>query len=139
MPDRRKPPADCVAIEGINPADGKQGEVFLRQAKITATAKRGMGAAKELAYLVPFTLQNPTAIFRGVREEGEREWLCYCGQPPDAYNHKTGERVPPWLGQVFLVFADDDGIIYNWRWDKADSENLRLPADHARRFEEQVL
>jgi hypothetical protein len=134
-----KPPPGCVAIEAVSPKDGKRCEVFLRQSKIEATAKRGMGAARELAYLVPFVLQNPNAVYRGVREEGESQWLCYAGSPPDAYNHKTGERLRPWAGQVFLVFLDDDRIIYNWRWDKADADSLRLPADFARRFEEQVI
>lgn len=133
------PPPGCAAIEAINPTDGKPWDVFLRQAKIESTAQRGMGAARELAYLVPFTLQNPTAIFRGVREEGESQWLCYVALPTDAYNHRTGERVRPWTGQVFLVFVDDDRIVYNWRWDKSDASSLRLPIDFAQRFEEQVL
>jgi hypothetical protein len=98
-----KPPPGCVALEAIRPRDGKRWEVYLRQSKIEATAKRGMGAARELAYLVPFVLQNPTAVFRGVREEGASQWLCDVGSPPDAYNHKTGERLRPWADQVFLV------------------------------------
>ena len=65
--------------------------------------------------------------------------MCYVGSPTNAYNHKTGERLRPWTGQVFLVFVDDDGIVYNWRWDKTDADNLRLPVDFASRFEEQVL
>ncbi len=139
MPAGDKPPPGCAAVEAIKPADGRRWDVFLRQSKITATAKRGMGAAKELAYSVPWVLQNPTAIFRGVREVGESQWLCYVGEPPDAYNYKTGERVRPWLGQLFLVFLDDDRIIYNWRWDKADPDDLRLPLDFAHRFEERLL
>lgn len=98
-----------------------------------------MGAAKELAYLVPLTLQQPTAVSCGVREEGESRWLCYVGLPPDAYNDRTGEQLRPWLGQVFLVFVDGDRIVYNWRWDKADLGDLRLPVDLGRRFEERVL
>jgi len=57
----------------------------------------------------------------------------------ETYNHKTGDRVRPWSGQVFLVFVDDDRIVYDWRWDKADADDLRLPVDSARRFEEKVL
>lgn len=101
--------------------------------------KRLRGAARELAYLVPFVLQNPTAIFRGVRDEGESQWLCYAGLPEDAFNHRTGERVRPWAGQVFLVFVDDDRIVYNWRWDRSDATSLRLPVDYAERFEERLL
>jgi len=125
--------------QAINPTDGKRWEVYLRASKLDSTAKRGMGAARELAYLVPFVLQHPNAIFRGVREEGESQWLCYVGSPADAYNHKTGDPVRPWSGQVFLVFVDDDRIVYDWRWDRADADDLRLPVDSARRFEEKVL
>lgn len=133
------PPPGCVALAAISPTDGKQWDVYLRQARIEAAARRGMGAARELAYLVPFVLQNPTAIFRGVRDEGESMWLCYAGLPEDAFNHHTGERVRPWTGQVFLVFVDDDRIVYNWRWDKSDATSLRLPVDYAERFEERLL
>lgn len=139
MASSDKPPPGCVAVEAVNPADGKPSEVYLRESKIAATARRGMGPAQELARNVPWVLQNPTAIFRGVREEGESLWHCYVGCPKDGYDYKTGERVPPWLGQVFMVFVDDDRIIYNWRWDGVDSDDLRLPENYGRRFEERVL
>ena len=75
MPEERKPPPHCAVIEAINPQDGKFWELYVRHSKIEWTAKRGVGAAKELAYTVPWTVKHPTAIFRGVREEGERNWL----------------------------------------------------------------
>jgi hypothetical protein len=140
MPASDRPPPGCVGVEAVNPRDqSKRLQVYLRQSKMAATAKRGMGAAKELAHNVPWTLENPVAVFRGVREEGESQWLCYVAQPPDAYDYRTGERVRPWLGQVFLVFVDDDRIVYHWRWDQTDPADLEHPRDFATRCEERLL
>jgi hypothetical protein len=139
MPDEQPMPSDCAPIEALDPNTGKTRHLYVRQAKIQATAKRGMGPARELAYVVPWAVQNPSAIFRGVREEGESQWLCFVARPQDAYDYKTGERRAPWLGQVFLVFVDDDRIIYNWRWDKADLNQPDLPLDYVDRFEERLL
>lgn len=67
-----------------------------------------MGATRELAYSVPDVLRSPTAIFRGVREEDEVSWLCYCGIPARAYDHKTGESGAAWESEVLLVYVNDD-------------------------------
>lgn len=139
MSERESLPPGCVSLDALNPRDGSIRQLFLRESKIESTARRGMGAARELAYLVPDVLLHPTAIFRGVREEGERQWVCYVGFPSDAYNYRTGERIRPRPGQVFLVFADDYGILYNWRWEQADKDALHLPERHGSRFEERLL
>ena len=76
-----KPPPGCVAIEAIGPKDGKQWEVYLRQSKIETTAKRGMGAARELAYLVPFVLQNPNAFFAGCAKKGRASGCATSAHP----------------------------------------------------------
>jgi hypothetical protein len=50
MPAESRPPPGRAAVEAVNPTDGRRWEVYLRESKIAATAKRGMGAAKELAH-----------------------------------------------------------------------------------------
>ena len=132
-------PRDCYPVNAIDPTTGLARVVFVRVKKAQATARAGMGATRELAFTVPFALQNPTAIFRGVREEGESQWLCYCSVPADAYDFKTHNKRGAWPGQVFLVFVDDDGIVYNWRWEKAHPEDAKLPTDFENRFEQKVL
>jgi hypothetical protein len=139
MPDEMPMPRDCAALPAINPGDGKTWELLLRHKKIDSTAKRGMGAARELAYTVPWALLHPTAIFRGLREEGEADWLCYVSVPSQAYDYRTGSLVPAWRGEVFLVFVNDDRIIYHWRWEKADPNNNRLPENSETRFDVKVM
>jgi hypothetical protein len=131
--------SDCRPLDAINPSDGKTWQLFVRTRKIEAVAKRGMGAAKELAYTVPWAVKHPCAIFRGVRDEGEQDWLCYVAAPSQAYDYKTGDTVEAWKGEVFLVFVNDDRIIYNWRWEEADPINPKLPKDWEHRYTEKVL
>jgi hypothetical protein len=132
-------PAIAARCRQLTQTLASRGSYILRAKKIGETANRGAGAAKELAYTVPAALLKPTAVFRGVREEGERNWLCYCSVPAQRYDLTTGEirRIHP--GRVFLVFVNDDNIVYNWRWEQADSSHPKLPVNHASRFEEKVL
>src|SRR5579871_439615 len=56
MADEMKCPPGCVPVQAINPADGKVWHLFLRQSTMERTAiHRGLGAAKELGYTVPWT------------------------------------------------------------------------------------
>jgi hypothetical protein len=138
MAEQGTRPGDSSEIPARDPSGGTW-TLFLRGRKIGETARKGRGAALELAYTVPWAVMNPTAIFKGVREEGESEWLCYVSIPSRAYDHKTGESRPPWPGEVFLVFATGDRVIYAWRWEKASVDDARLPLDWEGRFQERVL
>jgi len=51
----------------------------------------------------------------------------------------NGTPIRPYRGQIYLVFVNDEGIAYNWRWEEADPENPRLPVDHENRFRKPVL
>jgi hypothetical protein len=125
-------------MDAVSP-DGSSWKVLLRNRKMDETAKRGMGAAKELGFTVTWALMHPTAICRGIREEGESQWLCYVSRPSQAYDYRTGDCRRAWEGQVFLVFVDGDRIVYNWRWEKAAADAPELPEGYAARFEERVL
>jgi hypothetical protein len=65
-------------------------------------------------------------------------WWCYCGTPPCAYR-ADGKEVDPPPGEVFLVFVNDASVASNWRWDRADPDNSRLPNGHETRFRKRVL
>lgn len=132
-------PRDCVSLLAIDPNTHQTWELLLRHSLMDWTAKRGMGAALELAHTVPWALLHPTAIFRGNRDEGEPDWLCYVSLPDEAFHYRTGQRRPAWPSQVFLVFVDGDRIVYNWHWEPADPRDSRLPEQYATRFDERVL
>lgn len=137
--EKRRPPRRGYAtIPAIDPTDGRLMEVYVSLTRIEIVAKRGMGAAKDLAYSQREVLTAPTAVFRGVREEGERDWLCYVGIPKHSYT-ADGHTRPPRAGRVFLVFVNDEGVAYNCRWEPCDVENAKLPVDYRARFSERVL
>lgn len=127
------------SLQAVDPTDGQLCPLLISHHRMDQIAKRGTGASKELAFVVPWVLLHPTAIFQGVREDAEGEWVCYCGVPPRAYENKSGAAREPWPNEVYLVFATDEGVIYCNRWDDCDPENPKLPVDHDRRFSKRLL
>jgi len=111
--------------------------------RMQAVGKRSLGHAKECAYIVPMILQQPTAVFEGLRRDEDEDrtgygWRCYCGIPDHAYR-RDGTAIPPYAAQVYLVFVNDEGVAYNWRWEQADPENPTLPVGYKDRFRRQLL
>lgn len=132
-----------ITIAAVNPIDGKTCEVVISYDRIQAVGRRSLGHVKECAYIVPTVLQHPTAVFEGLRsdEDESREgagWRCYCGIPEHAFL-QDGTPVRPFSGQVYLVFVNDEGVAYNWRWEKCDPENAQLPAGSETRFKKRLL
>ena len=92
---------------------------------------------------MPAILQRPKAIFEGLRRDEDEDprsvgWRCYCGIPDSSYR-RDGTETAPYSNQVYLVFVNEDGVAYNWRWEKADADNLNLPVGYQNRFKKQVL
>lgn len=137
-PSKRRKRRGYEPVPAIDPTDGRLMEALISHARMDAVAKRGMGHAKDLAYSEREVLMAPTAIFRGVRDEGERDWLCYVGIPKHSYA-ADGTTRPPRQGRVYLVFVTDGGIAYHGRWDSCDPEDANLPIDYQNRFQERVM
>jgi len=97
-------------------------------------SKRSVGQVLECAELVPFCLSEPKAIFEGLRlDEDEKYsdgpgWRCYSSRPQYAYT-EDGDRADPYGDEVFLVFVNHDRIVYNWRWEPANLDDLHVPMD----------
>ena len=126
-------------IEAISPIDGKVWDLRMSLKKIEDTKRKGSGQTKELAFNVPHAIQSPTAIFEGIREEGEKDWLCYSGKPEKAYHYHIDAELSPWPEKVFLVFVNSDRTIINWYWDFWDDQDKDLPRSHKTRFTKRVL
>ncbi len=148
MPDdTRRDPLQRLAV---NPETGKTDLVVtLDVGRIKNLAKRERKADILRTALVDNALTYPTAIFRGIRfEEDEQHscsspgWLCYCGYPPIDFRFSGEETAPP-PRKVFLVFVNEEKIIYNWGWDRADSdawdEGKRLPDNYQNRFKDKLI
>ena len=105
--------------------------------------RRSLGHAKECGLILPMIRQKPTAIFEGLRRDEDEDrrgfgWRCYCGVPDQSYR-SDGTSAPPYHGQVYLVFVNDERVAYNWRWDQAALDNRTLPVDYKSRFKQQLL
>jgi hypothetical protein len=135
----QKLPRDCHGLDAIDPFTGKKWQIYLRDATMDRAVKIGPGALKELGFTLREEVQIPKAVFQGVREEGEPNWLCYVCRPDKAYNYRTGDRCRAWPGQVFIVVVDDDLIIRRALWVKADPNMPDLPENHDTRFDKRLL
>lgn len=85
--------------------------------------------------LVKEILELPTVVFEGLREEQEKA-LCYAGIPSGSYTNQ-GRKKPPLNGMTFLVFLDEHGKVFQWRWQEADPERGGYPENRQERFESQ--
>lgn len=143
MPDEQHARRDFVRLEASNPEDGKTCLVQISFERMHIVGRRGLGHAKECGYIVPMILQKPVAVFEGLRcdEDEDRSgygWRCYCGVPDRGYRADGTERAP-YPGQVYLVFVNSEGIAYNWRWEKCDSQDPKLPENYKERFRKRLL
>lgn len=145
--ESRREPLERLAI---NPETGKLDlMVTFDIGRIKNLARRERKADIMRAALVDNALAYPKAIFRGIRfEEDEQHscsspgWLCYCGCPPIDFRFSGEETAPP-PRKVFLVFVNENKIIYDWRWELSDfdawDKGQYLPANYQNRFQEQVI
>lgn len=143
MSDPNRSRRDFLAIAALNPIDKSTCEVFVSFDRMQAVGRRSLGHANECGYTVLEILQRPTAVFEGLRRDEDEDrhaagWRCYCGIPTHAYR-ADGTATRPYVGQVYLVFVNDEGIVYNWRWEKADPDDPLLPLDHQTRFKKRAL
>jgi hypothetical protein len=143
MADKEDSRRKGLLLQAVNPADGTVCEVQISFDRMQAVARRSLGHAKECGYIVPMVLQKPTAVFEGLRQDEDEDprgvgWRCYCGIPEHSY-WPDGTPGRPYPNQVYLVFVNDEGVAYNWRWEKADADDPRLPQNHQTRFKQRVL
>ena len=142
MSDPQRPRREYLAIAARLP-DGTLGRVQISYQRMQTIGKRGLGQASECAYIVPYILENPTAIFEGLRRDEDEPkqglgWRCYCGVPKCSYR-ADGSEGPPYQNQFYLVFVNDEGVAYNWRWEQADPHHPDLPQDCETRFRKRLL
>jgi hypothetical protein len=132
-------PSDCRGFDAINPFDGTLWKVYVRDSAMDRAVKLGPGAVRELGFTVPESVLKPSAVFRGVRDEGEPGWLCYAAGPARMYSRATGESRRPPVGKVFLVLFDEYRIFRGSEWELADPNDATLPNGHESRFDERLL
>src|SRR5260221_13072900 len=75
---------------------------------------------------VPFAVNNPHAIFKGLEREGHENSYCYVARPERRFVSDT-ESVPVDDGWVFVLFITSALEIFSWRFEKSDQNNNMLP------------
>ena len=134
-----------ATVKAKDPHDGREWDVLLPDKRLEWAKRNGVGAVRELAYTVPWALQNIRHMFRGVRDDDceiddeDDKWLCYVSTPPRAYDWRTGNQVDAWRDEVFLVYVTDERVVYQWSWVKADPNDPCLPIGYLERFKTQVF
>lgn len=123
-------PSDQLPLgEGLDPA-GKPGAPFFIDTIALETVERDGPEWKfEDARFIEEAIQEPDAIFQGLRRVGQQEGLCYSVRPtrdPDIEND-TG---PPCYGQVFLVYVrvGMGYVVFDWAWREEDENSPGHPA-----------
>ncbi len=143
MVDKEGSRRNYLVLEAIDASDGRKCEVLISHERMLAVGRRSMAHAKECGIIVPKVLQQPTAVFEGLRRDEDEDlhgygWRCYCGVPECAY-HSDGSERAAFPGKVYLVFVNDERVAYNWRWELADPDDQGLPQNHAQRFKTRLL
>jgi hypothetical protein len=134
---------DAILLDAIDPLNGKKIKVQLSYQRLQAIAGRSKGQVMETGYIIPEILQHPTAIFEGLTKDDDEDrrgvgWRCYCGIPSKSYR-TDGAAQNAFPGQIFLVFVNQERIAHNWRWEKCDQAECRLPENHSQRFKRRLL
>ena len=133
---------DRLCIHAFNPDNRQTCLIQISQQRLLTIAKWGAWAVKEASELVPLILQHPRAVFEGLRRDEDEDprgtgWRCYCGKPIKKFE-KDGSEANPDPNQVYLVYVNDEGVAYNWRWEPADAKNPDFPRGHETRFKKTV-
>jgi hypothetical protein len=80
----------------------------------------------------------PTAVYRGLNR-GEKAPLqvangwAICGKPNRAYDN-DGRKVLPPADMLYMVYADEDGFVFDWDWVAEDAHHPGHPLDNDLRF-----
>jgi hypothetical protein len=84
-------------------------------------------------------VQAPSAVFRGLRREGQlTDGLAYCGKPKRAYGNDAQPLKQSLDEFVFVVYADAQGYVFDWDWVHADPSDPSVPRGASERFTSRV-
>jgi len=85
---------------------------------------------------VPFAINSPCAIFKGLERDGHENSYCYVARPARRFIDDE-HSVPVGDGWVFLVFMTNALEIFGWRFERADASKNR-PENYERRFKQLI-
>ena len=133
-----------LRFSAYNPT-GEPLTVRITRHKLLQRARLGKWMMNEVTVTVAEILDQPDAIFEGIRQEedehkgpGGAGWWCYVGVPSTRFvnDGAGGRKLKP--SELFLVFVTDEHVAYNFRWEEVDSCHDWLRADHPDRFRSRI-
>ena len=88
----------------------------------------------------PAVVSAPIAVFRGLRTSGEpriQSGWAVVGRPASRYDN-SGRAIAAPKEMVFAIFADADGLVFDWDWIESDPSHNSLPEASPDRFARRV-
>ena len=125
----------CYTIEALNPEDpcGPRGCIFFPKSLELRLYKFRRADFENLKNVAVVTRQTK-AVFKGVREEIERNWgWCYVGKPL-FYYREDGTKVREGKNMVYTVYVNPRLEIYECGWEPSDPEDAFCPEDFHNRY-----
>ena len=121
-----------VVQDGRCPESGQKCEFKISTEKINWLHKYGPDDKFYNLQNVPFAVNHPHAIFKGLEREGHETSYCFVAKPARRFINDTLSE-PLRAGLVFVVFVSSNLEIFNWRFEKACGDG-KFPENHAARF-----
>jgi hypothetical protein len=125
-----------VVEMGRCPESGDECEFKISTQRILWIHKNGPSDKFYNLRNVPFAINHPDLIFKGLQRDGHESSFCYVSRPVRRFISDI-ENVPVEEGWVFLVFFNSRLEIFDWRFEKA-GQNSRFPENHVERFRELI-
>lgn len=84
------------------------------------------------------TILAPTAVFKGLNRGDDcppelKDGSAFCGKPRQAFDNE-GHAIPAPEGMVYMVYADEEGFVFDWDWVQESVEEPGFPIDSSLRF-----
>ena len=119
--------------------------VRVTQRKLLQWAGLGEWKLRELEVSVSEILEQPDAMFEGLRKEEDEHqgpdgagWWCYAGIPSTRFVDDGGGARKPTDNEVLLVFVTGKDVAYNIRWERVEFNREWLRGNHPERFQRQI-
>ncbi len=139
-------PADLIPIgHGGMAPDGSRQSFFVSKRELEQIRLDGPPWKYEDARFIEEAIDDPDALFEGLRRPNQDESFCYSVQPThDPDDEEDGEAeppIPPRPGYVFLVFVALGSfgyVVFDWEWREEDADEPGHPLNHAEDFARRI-
>jgi hypothetical protein len=123
--------------QGLDPSGVGSREFKISQSHVRHFMINGPASKFFESLSIPSTLQNPSAIFRGLEREEQEDGYCYAGAPESRYLENNITAPAP-KGMIFTIYVNALFQVFEWRWEHVDPTEQGCPINFLARFTEKV-